>query len=54
VLVKRIELFGLAGFTLSGTLFVISGLRSGDPFAIAGSVVWIVSCVGWMIAIGGE
>ena len=48
---KRIELTGLAGFTLSGALFVVSAVRSGDPFALAGSIVWIIACTGWMIAI---
>ena len=47
---KRIEIAGLAGFTLSGMLFVISALRAGDPFALAGSIIWIVSCVAWLIS----
>jgi hypothetical protein len=48
---SRIDIIGLLGFTASGVLFVLSALRSGDAVALAGSVVWIVSCVGWIGAL---
>lgn len=50
---KRIttDLMGLGGFTVSGILFVLSAVRSGDMFSLAGSIVWIISCVGWMVAL---
>lgn len=51
VLRTRIDIFGLLGFTASGVLFVISALRSGDTVSLAGSVVWIVSCIGWIGAL---
>jgi len=46
-----IDIAGLLGFTASGVLFVISALRTGDTVALAGSVVWIVSCLGWITAL---
>lgn len=48
---KHAEIIGLTGFTTSGVLFVISALRSGDMLALAGSIVWVVSCLVWMIAL---
>ncbi len=48
---KHAEIIGLTGFTISGVLFVISALRSGDMLALAGSIVWVVSCLVWMIAL---
>jgi len=43
-----VEIVGLLGFTLSGAMFVLSALRTGDVFALAGSIIWILSCVGWI------
>ena len=48
---KRIDISGLLGFSVSGLLFVVSAIRSGDPFALAGSIVWIISCVAWIVAL---
>ncbi len=48
---KRVDIFGLAGFTLSGCFFVASALRTGDVFALAGSIVWITSCLGWITSL---
>ncbi|MFP4484440.1 MAG: hypothetical protein ACLFO1_06260 [Spirochaetaceae bacterium] len=45
---RNAEVLGLIGFTISGLLFVVSALRSGDTFAFAGSVVWILSCLWWI------
>ena len=45
----RLELFALFGFCVSGAIFIISGLKSGDIFTVIGSLVWIISCVIWMI-----
>lgn len=47
----KTDVLGLLGFTLSGLLFVISALRNGDFFSLAGSVVWIISCIGWIGAL---
>lgn len=46
-----VDITGLLGFTVSGILFVISAVRSGDPVALAGSIVWIISCLGWITAL---
>lgn len=45
----RLELFALIGFCFSGAIFIVSGLKNGDVFTIIGSLVWITSCVIWMI-----
>lgn len=45
------EIAGLCGFTISGLLFVMAALRSGDVLSLLGSLVWIVSCVGWITAL---
>jgi hypothetical protein len=36
-------------FALSGVFFVIAGVRSGDPWTVAGSLVWLVG-VGLFLA----
>ena len=45
----RLELFALIGFCVSGAIFIASGIKNGDIFTILGSLVWILSCVTWMI-----
>ncbi len=45
---RNAEVLGLIGFTISGCLFVVSAIRSGDAAAFAGSVVWILSCLWWI------
>ncbi|MFO8065895.1 MAG: hypothetical protein R6V29_14850 [Spirochaetia bacterium] len=47
----KVEILGLLGFTVSGCLFVLSALRTGDVMALGGSLVWIMSCLGWIAAI---
>ncbi len=46
---QRSQMAGLVGFILAGLLFVATGVRSGDVLTIVGSVLWIASCVIWMI-----
>ncbi len=48
---KYIDIVGLSGFSVSGLLFVISSIRAGDPFSLAGSIVWIISCLAWIAAL---
>ncbi len=48
---KYFDIAGLIGFSGSGILFVISALRAGDPFALAGSFVWLISCLVWMVGL---
>lgn len=43
------QLIGLLGFILAGAIFVAVGVKFGDPLTIAGSVVWILSCLVWLI-----
>ena len=45
------ELFGLIGFFISGLIFIVAGLRSGDYLAVSGSIVWTVACVLWFIPV---
>ena len=45
------ELFGLIGFFISGLIFIVAGLRSGDYFAVSGSIVWTAACVLWFIPV---
>ncbi len=45
----KLELLALSGFCVSGVMFIVSGVQSGDFLTIAGSVVWLVSCLCWMI-----
>ncbi len=43
----RYQAVGLAGFVLSGIIFLIAGIRAGDPLTIAGSLAWTLSCGVW-------
>lgn len=45
----KLELSALIGFCLSGGLFIASGIRNGDVLTIAGSLVWILSCIVWLM-----
>ena len=45
------ELFGLIGFFISGLIFIVAGLRSGDYLAVSGSIVWTVACLIWLIPV---
>ena len=45
------ELFGLIGFFISGLIFIVAGLRSGDDLAVSGSIVWTVACLLWLVPV---
>lgn len=45
----KYEVLGLAGFILSGACFTVSGIINGDPWAVLGSLIWIVSCIVWLL-----
>jgi len=45
------ELIGLVGFFISGLIFIVAGLRSGDYLAVSGSIVWTAACLLWMIPV---
>ena len=38
----RYDRAGWIAFALSGVFFIIAGARSGDPWTVAGSVVWLI------------
>lgn len=46
---RKFQIVGLIGFISSGFLFITVGVQSGDMLTIAGSVLWIASCIVWLI-----
>ena len=43
------QIAGLVGFIIAGFLFIATGLRSGDMLTVGGSIIWIISCLIWMV-----
>lgn len=43
------EVIGLIGFIISGITFMISSVKNGDNWALSGSIIWILSCILWLI-----
>ena len=48
---NRCQLIGLLGFIIAGFIFIAAGIKFGDPLTISGSVVWILSCLVWLIPV---
>lgn len=48
---KHYQLAGLIGFIIAGLIFVGVGIRFEDNLTILGSLVWIVSCLIWLIPV---
>ena len=46
---RKFSILGLIGFAISGALFMVAGLRAGDHLTAVASLVWLASCVVWMI-----
>jgi len=46
---KAYQIIGLTGFIIAGFVFVAVGIKFGDNLTIIGSVIWILSCIIWMI-----
>lgn len=46
---KHYQIAGLVGFIIAGFIFIAAGINFGDLLTIAGSVVWVLSCIVWMI-----
>ncbi|MGH1504749.1 MAG: hypothetical protein ACRBI6_14405 [Acidimicrobiales bacterium] len=46
---KQSQVLGLGGFIVAGLLFIVAGVRAGDWLTLAGSALWTVSCVIWLI-----
>lgn len=44
----KLELIALGGFCISGLIFIATGIAHGDILTVAGSVVWLLSCLLWM------
>ena len=42
---------GLIGFIIAGLIFIAVGIRSDDALTVAGSVVWTLSCVVWLVPV---
>ncbi len=40
---RRLTLIGWAAFGGSGVLYLVSGIRSGDGWVVAGSIVWLAA-----------
>lgn len=50
----RWNLAGWLAFAGSGVFFVVAGIRAGDPWTIAGSVVWMVGVACFLIGLRGS
>ena len=46
---RRFSIVGLIGFAISGALFLLTGLRSGDMLTVVASFIWLASCIVWLI-----
>lgn len=40
---RRLVLAGWVGFSISGVLYLLSGIQNRDELAIVGSVVWLLA-----------
>jgi len=46
---KYYQIIGLIGFILAGFIFIAVGVKLDDMLTIVGSVVWVLSCLIWMV-----
>jgi drug/metabolite transporter (DMT)-like permease len=46
---NRYQLIGLIGLIIAGFIFIAAGINFGDMLTTLGSVVWLVSCMIWMV-----
>ena len=46
---RKYQIVGLGGFMASGTIFTAIGIRTDDMLTTAGSLLWIASCIVWLI-----
>lgn len=51
---RRRETVGWVLFVFSALGFIASGIRSGDLFALAGSVVFLIACIAFLWPDGGR
>ncbi len=43
------EIIGLFGFIVAGIIFTAIGVIAADLLTVAGSVIWTLSCMIWMV-----
>lgn len=48
---RHAHVVGLIGFIIAGLTFIAVGVRSQDALTVAGSVVWTLSCVVWLLPV---
>ena len=46
---RKSQIIGLIGFIFSGFFFIAAGIKYEDPLTIGGSIVWLISCIIWLI-----
>ena len=46
---RRYQIMGLLGFNAAGIVFIAAGINFGDGLTILGNVIWVFSCIVWMI-----
>ncbi|MBK8398823.1 MAG: hypothetical protein IPL26_26695 [Leptospiraceae bacterium] len=46
---RKLQIIGLLGFIVSGITFMVSSIKNGDYWALSGSILWIISCIVWII-----
>ena len=46
---ERFNLIGWVLFVMSALSFIVSSLKSGDPWALAGAVIFFVACLVFLI-----
>ncbi len=46
---RQYQIAGLLGFVIAGFVFIAAGINFGDPLTDIGSVIWVLSCMVWMI-----
>ncbi len=51
--IRRLELIAWTGFAISGVLYLVAGIRSGDGLVVAGSVIWLAAVAVFLRAWSG-
>ena len=46
---RRFQLFGWMIFVVCSILFIVSGVATGSPWGVAGSIVFLMGCVIFLI-----
>jgi hypothetical protein len=51
---RRLVLAGWLAFTASGVLYLVSAVRAGDVWSMAGAVVWLVGVAAFLLALRAD